>query len=65
MANTISWGKSYCDSWWGDEVNKLSVLEWSSDCPFSRALYDYIERIEADGGTYEGSICLTTIAGDL
>jgi hypothetical protein len=32
MANTISWGKIYCSSWWGAESNKLSVLEWPEEC---------------------------------
>lgn len=31
MANTINWGKIYCSSWWGNESNKLSVVEFP-DC---------------------------------
>jgi hypothetical protein len=32
MANTISWGKIYCSSWWGAESNKLSVPEFPEFC---------------------------------
>lgn len=37
MANQISWGEIYCKSWWGDESNKASVLEFPEFCALIQA----------------------------
>lgn len=60
MANSISWGKIYETTWWGDKQNTASSLYPYATEDFN-APFDFQIRVEGDSGTFEGAYYLNNL----
>ena len=69
MANLIGWGSIYCATWFGqtDETTLSIQNESAPPCfaPANQIVDAFQERVEADGGTFEGYDCVVAALQDL
>ena len=57
----MSFGAIYCKTWWGDYKNIQHSIPHKPDCLYPPPVQDFINRVEADGGTVEAKDCVTNI----
>lgn len=57
--NTINWGKIYDSTWWGSGV--INNISWGIVYYNNKVRKDFVDRVSADGGTIENSMCINII----
>ena len=57
--NRINWGKIYDYTWWGSGV--INDIFWGIVYYNNKVRKDFVDRVSADGGTIENSMCINII----
>ena len=67
MSNTISWGKIYETTYWGNGVTD-NTISWGKDyldeAGFSQLTQRFKSRVEADGGVVESDSRISNLGLD-
>lgn len=54
----MSWGKIYCNTWFGDYENIRHSIDIAPDCTYYPYIADYYARVITDGGVVESARCV-------
>lgn len=57
--NRINWGKIYNSTWWGSGV--INTISWGIVYYNNKVRKDFVDRVLADGGKIENSMCINII----
>jgi len=55
----INWGKIYNTTYWG--IGVINDIFWGIVYYNNKVRKDFVDRVEADGGVIENSMCINVI----